>query len=399
MALRAEELERVNAELRELDRAKDGFLTNVSHELRTPLSTVRGYAEMFASGSLGPLEPEQAKGVDVIHRNVQRLEFLIEEMLDFSRMQIQGLKLDRRLVNVANMLTEAGDSLEPSLARKAMRIETGWPADLPPAWCDRNRVGQVLGILLSNAFKFSPEGGVVRLTAETRPPRTLVVHVADAGIGIEPAHQKRIFDKFFQVDSSMTRRYEGAGIGLSIAKSIAEAHGGHLELESAAGEGSTFSLVLPDSLMYPCGGAELTAERQNCLHALHIIVIDDTVESRETLAGVLREAGCTVAEKRGTFDGFRLASQQAPAVVLLPDTMSDLASSQAATVWNEQFAEPGAGLVLLLSEHASDDVLLALRAAGASWLHRPFSFDDLAEKLCDTESATFGESGISADEA
>jgi CheY-like chemotaxis protein len=273
------------------------------------------------------------------------------------------------------------------------------PPDLPPAWCDRARVSQVLGILLSNAVKFSGEGDTVRLTAEARLPRTLVIHVADTGIGIDPAHQKRVFDKFFQVDSSMTRRYEGAGIGLSIAKSIAEAHGGAIELQSAPGEGSTFSLVLPDRLVYPPAGPPLGERERACLDGLHVIVIDDTPESRENLTAVLRQAGCTVAEKRSTFEGFRLAATHTPAVVLLPDTMADLPVREAAAVWSQQFAVQDAELLVHLDDDAPADLKMELDAAGAGWLRRPFSFEELVARLCGGAHAEYGESGISAEDA
>ncbi|MFM1919869.1 MAG: hypothetical protein RLZZ303_1503, partial [Candidatus Hydrogenedentota bacterium] len=215
---RAEELEQLNEELRLHDRAKDSFLSNVSHELRTPLSTVNGYVEMLAAGTLGELSPEQARVTGVMKRNLDRLGSLINEIIEFSRMEIRGLDLSLTLFDIEDLLNEAAASALPGAAEKSIGISISLPEPVGFAWGDRRRLQQVLAILLHNAVKFTGQGGGITVGAARSDSGEVSIYVSDNGIGIDPAYHDQVFAKFFQVDSSKTRRFEGAGIGLSIAR-------------------------------------------------------------------------------------------------------------------------------------------------------------------------------------
>lgn len=248
LVVRARELERANEELRMHDRAKDSFLSNVSHELRTPLSTIQGYVELFDGGGLGALTDTQQAAVRVMERNVGRLLGLINEMIEYSRMQIRGIQPVYNLFTAQDLAAEAAAAIHPDALEKNLEVRLRLPGEPLHVWADREKMAQVLGILLNNAVKFTGRGGNISITTEPWHGTGLAITVEDDGIGIAPAHHARVFDRFFQVDSSKARQYEGTGIGLSLAKNMVEAQGGGIHLRSALNEGAAFTVHLPDAL-------------------------------------------------------------------------------------------------------------------------------------------------------
>ncbi len=318
---RARELERANEELRELDRAKDIFLSNVSHELRTPLGTLDGYIDMFQAESLGPIAPPGREALDVMSRNVQRLTRMINEMIESSRIQIRGVKLVRELWSVRRLVEEARASIHPTALSRNLDLTLHAEDDLPYVWGDQEKLTQVLGILLSNALKFTSEGGRVALSARA-DHEDIVMAVSDTGIGIAPELHERVFRKFYQVDSSMTRHYQGTGIGLSIAKAIVEAHGGRIDLKSAPGEGSTFTVVLPRAAFRPTAAVSSLAGNR-------VFVVNEFDESLQALCETLRAAGAAVVPLVSSFECIRRAREHAPDVIVLDESVRDLATLDA----------------------------------------------------------------------
>jgi PAS domain S-box-containing protein len=309
---RAEKLQLANEELRRHDRAKDGFLSNVSHELRTPLSTVQGYIELLESGGLGPLEPKQHDALLIVHRNLSRLGGLINEMIDFSRMEIRGVELEWNLFGAAELLREGVDSALPQATDK--QITLGLDATGPDAlvWGDRPKLMQVLAILLHNALKFTGAGGRVSVHAGRDAGGSLTISVDDTGIGIDPAYHERIFHKFFQVDSSKARRYEGAGIGLSIAKNIVEAHGGAISISSQAGQGSTFTVRLPATMVY-----EESRDESAPWSEWSFALIDAEPISGASLRRVLAHTGAEISLFEAPHQLIRAADQDPPQLLII----------------------------------------------------------------------------------
>ena len=212
------------------------------------------------------------------------------------------------------------------------------PGGLPLVWGDRARLAQVLTNLLSNAVKFTEAGGKVEVNLSRAPGGTALLSVADTGIGIEQEFQKRVFDKFFQVDNSLERRYEGAGIGLSIAKSIAEAHGGDIELFSVPGEGSRFTLVLPevffDDGYTPGENARFDGKR--------IVCVSDDSSLREKLAVLLTQWGARVEGIAGGHETVRACRENPPDLILSDENTSDVAGTAFITVLHNAFGEKAA---------------------------------------------------------
>ncbi len=320
LALRARELERANEELRMHDRAKDGFLSNVSHELRTPLSTIQGYVEMFAAGSLGPLEEAQVGAIKVVDRNVDRLLGLINEMIEFSRMQIRGIQIVQNLWRPDAVANEAAAAIHPDTLEKQLDVSVDCAGAPAFVWADRDKIVQVFGILLNNAVKFTPRGGRIRVCVEQAGERDLVISVSDSGIGIDPAFHQRIFDRFFQVDSSKTRQYEGTGIGLSIAKNIVEAHGGSISVASTHGEGSCFTVCLPGAVARPLGGDD----PMKGIEHLRVLAASENEEFAEALRVLIGRGVAEIDWVPSGYQCVRRAADGTTDMILLNEAPSDV---------------------------------------------------------------------------
>jgi len=246
-AARLQELERAVLELRNLDVAKSQFLTNVSHELRTPLTAIVTYGEILRDGLLGEISARQREAIESMIGSCRQLLGMIEEILTYARTNAPAIDIrpaEFRLEDVVETVRDMNASL---LERKSLAFGTEYDGGIPEAWADRDKVAHVLGNLIGNAIKFTPEGGWVRVEARPAPGQAgwLQVEVADSGIGIDPQHHELIFREFAQVDASRARMHHGTGLGLSIARRFVELHGGRIWVESELGEGSRFFFTLP----------------------------------------------------------------------------------------------------------------------------------------------------------
>jgi PAS domain S-box-containing protein len=225
---------------RQVDRIKDALVATVSHELRTPLTSIIGYLELLGSGS-ETLSEEDARFVDIARRNAGRLQRMVEELLFLSRVDVGGLPLDLEQVDVAQVARSAIGSAEPAAATKELTLEFDGP-ESALACVDAHRVGQVFDNLITNAIKFTPDNGRVRVSVRD-DPEAVVASVADSGCGIPEADQPRLFERFFR--SSVTKDQPGTGLGLTVAQAIVDGHGGEITCRSTPGEGTTFTFTLP----------------------------------------------------------------------------------------------------------------------------------------------------------
>ncbi len=244
---RTRELRLAVETLQDTDRKKDNFLANVSHELRTPLVTVLGWAELLAGERLGPLEARQRQAAQVIRASGRRLEAFITELLDFSRHELTRDKLHLTAFGAGEVLSQAVVGLGPRFAERRLRVRARAARRLPQLWADRDRVVQVLVNLLTNADRHSPEGSTILVAAARGKAGAVVVSVSDRGEGIPAEHLARIFDRLYQVRDAAApkERGGGLGLGLAIARSIVEAHGGSITVRSRVGRGTSFRFSLP----------------------------------------------------------------------------------------------------------------------------------------------------------
>jgi PAS domain S-box-containing protein len=245
LAHRNEQLESINAELKSLDEMKSNLLANVSHELHTPLVSIKGYTEMILKRKLGPLTPEQERGLRVASKNIDRLIEMIDNLLSFSRLEKGETQLRLETIPLWQLVDEAIEMVGERMKRKSVSLTTHYESDDLIVRGDRIKIVQVMTNLLTNAVKFNNDGGEVRLAARRGPKGFVEVDVTDTGIGISPEEQQRIFERFYQVDASSSRRYEGTGIGLSIVRDILRLHGCSIGVSSQSGRGSVFTFTLP----------------------------------------------------------------------------------------------------------------------------------------------------------
>jgi len=232
-------------QLSELERIRAEFVSVASHELKTPINVIIGYLELLQEGIYGELAPNQKDVLRTINKQAQALTRLVKRLLDVSRFEASGGKLDVREVNLQRLLITLESSFTVLANQRAIAFSVDHGQGLPSkVYWDEDRINEVLGNLLSNAFKFTPRGGRVALSVAP-VDESVAITVSDAGAGISAEHLPHIFDKFFQADNQAQAATKGTGLGLAIAKEIVEAHGGEITVESRVGEGTTFVVTLP----------------------------------------------------------------------------------------------------------------------------------------------------------
>ncbi|MCI0370411.1 MAG: GAF domain-containing sensor histidine kinase [candidate division NC10 bacterium] len=242
-----DDLKQAYDRIKQLDQAKSDFLANISHELRTPLTPVIGYMDMMASEALGPITEHQRKGLEVMQQSVDRMRHLVEDLLSFVRMEQRQLTLQAGPFEVGTFVAEVVASQRPKAQGKGLPLTVQVPDEPLLVKGDRGELVRVLAHLIDNAIKFTNKGEVTvsaaPVTTEGGRP-AVEITVRDTGMGIPPGEEERIFQRFYQVDASSTRRYGGTGLGLAIVKEIVEAHGSRIVVETAPGKGSRFSFRL-----------------------------------------------------------------------------------------------------------------------------------------------------------
>ncbi len=257
------ELETQNDKLRDMDRMKSNFIATVSHELRTPLTSVIGYSEMLLEGLAGPMTAEQREYIGTIMEKGENLLSLITGILDLSKIESGSFKLARHPVDVGLIAKAALTDVVPQAKKKNIVLKATFPERSPLFLLDEERLHRSITNLLGNAVKFTPENGSVELAVEhfdgklpegSRRPydsfiaehnRWLLIWVRDNGLGIPSDKLEKVFEPFYQVDSSSTREFGGTGLGLAIVRNFVEAHGGSVWCENNAGSGSRFYIALP----------------------------------------------------------------------------------------------------------------------------------------------------------
>jgi len=240
------ELAVANAELRRLDEIKSTFISVAAHELRTPLAPLRGYLEVLLDEEIGHLNDEQREYLAVVEESARRLMALASNLLDVTRIEAGRVELVLRPADLEALVGTAVAEYGPQWEARSQHLTLCAAPDLPPALCDEMRALQIIGNLLSNASKYTPEGGAIRVSlALAQEEGFLQVSVSDSGVGIPPEDQPNVFTRFFRARTAILTRADGAGLGLCIARPLVEQHGGRIWFESEPGQGSTFHVTFP----------------------------------------------------------------------------------------------------------------------------------------------------------
>jgi len=243
------QLREANRELETLDQTKADLVANVSHELKTPLTALRGYLELMSEGGLGSISEESIRAVMVCRKNVERLSLRVEELVQLSRLdRFTSLDPAREEIDLKSILEGIIDTFRPRMEGSDVHFVLQVQPDLSALEANPEQIERVFLNLLDNAVKFTPKGGTVLVFAEAcdhEQRQGVLVRIQDSGVGIPTTELTRIFDRFYQVDPSSRRRFGGMGLGLSLVRSIVEAHRGAVWAESEEGTGSTFFVWLP----------------------------------------------------------------------------------------------------------------------------------------------------------
>jgi two-component system sensor histidine kinase VicK len=231
-------------EMEKLEQSRREFVANVSHELRTPLTTIKSYAEALDDGALD--EPPLAdRFVGVIRSETERMIRLVTDLLHLSRFDSRRNQLRRQKTDLAEMLEEVVDRFSFQLRQKAITVSVKVENKQKTAWLDRDGIDQVLDNLVSNAIKYTLDGGTIDISAKTNDAKLLAIAIKDTGIGIPKKDLNRIFERFYRVDKARSRNMGGTGLGLSIAREIVRAHGGSITLDSETNIGTVVTVLLP----------------------------------------------------------------------------------------------------------------------------------------------------------
>lgn len=238
-------LKRTEAELAKATRMKDRFLANMSHELRTPMTVVLGMVEALQGGVYGELSEKQRDGLRLIEQSGTQLLQLINDTLDLAKIEAGRIELELASIDVTQLCESSLHMISQHAGQRRIELELDVPEDLPNIDADEKRLRQVLINLLGNAVKFSPEGGRVTLSARRAEPASIHISVVDTGIGIDESLHESIFQPFVQADTSLSRTYEGTGLGLALVAQFVALHSGQVRVASRVGRGSEFTVELP----------------------------------------------------------------------------------------------------------------------------------------------------------
>ncbi|MHB2016143.1 MAG: response regulator [Candidatus Xenobia bacterium] len=326
-------LEEANEKLKELDRLKSEFLNTVSHELRTPLTSIKAFSEILLDNQ-GEDPEVMVEFLSIINQESDRLTRLINNLLDLSRIEAGQMQWDKVPVAIDQVIASCVTATRSLVDKKSLQLEV----DVKPGLLtlgDEDKLIQVFTNLISNAIKFTPASGRLWITGKAVSDNELEVAVRDSGIGIPPEFHERIFEKFQQVDTSSTREAKGSGLGLPIVRSIVEAHGGRVTVESAAGQGSTFFVRLPrtattESTPQPAGeplhieaGAVAGLVPTNG-HGSTILIVDDETNILRVLRHILETEGHKVVEAQSGQEALTRAREVRPDLVLLDVLLGDI---------------------------------------------------------------------------
>ena len=320
---RTAELEKSEAALRAADRQKDEFLAVLAHELRNPLAPLRMGIDILLQQEPIEGKPLIASTLARMDRQLDHMVRLIDDLLDISRVTRGVLELQRQRVDLASVIDGAIEGARPFIERRRHAIEVSLSGPVF-ASVDPTRIAQILGNLLHNAAKFTPEGGKLTITL-ARDQGDAVIRVSDSGEGIDPQQLGRVFEMFARIDGGTSKAERGLGIGLALARRLAQMHGGTLDASSSGrGQGTTFTLRLPALDAAPRQPAPQEAPAAPTHgNALKIVVVEDNADVADTLAAWLEDLGHHVWVARSGPSGIDLVAQHRPNLVLcdlgLPD--------------------------------------------------------------------------------
>ena len=392
---RTEELERSNRELERLNQIKSRFVSNTSHELRTPLNSILGFSDVLLEKSFGPLNDSQERYVKNINAAGKHLLELINNVLDIAKIEAGKFEIVYETFQAADFVDEVTSIMMPLAEKKSIEISSQIESDIEFITADRVKIKQILYNLLSNAIKFTPEGGKVGIEvayddtagypAVPSSPKIelLKFSVWDTGVGIGPGDKERIFDEFEQADTTLSREYGGAGLGLALSKKLVELHGGTISVESSLGKGSIFTFTVPvTSPVEPVQAEEPEAIGLSFPwmkeEAPLILVVEDDLDTAELLTLHLTQSGYKVAHAYNGEEAIERARTMRPFAITL-DVM--LPKKDGWEVLQTLKSDPLTADIPIIIHSIIDNKELAFALGATDYLMKPLDKAALLTKL------------------
>jgi signal transduction histidine kinase/DNA-binding response OmpR family regulator len=371
-------------------RLKDEFLATVSHELRTPLNAIIGWGQILQAGRLSPQKQKDA--LQTIFRNAKSQVQLINDLLDTSRLITGNLPLNLSPTSIIPVIEAALDAVRPIAEAKGVIFSADYNSKIETITCDPQRLQQIIWNLLTNAVKFTPAAGQVKITLQQNN-ETIRIIVSDTGEGISPEFLPFVFDRFRQADSSSTRMHNGLGLGLAIVRHLAELHSGSVSVASEGpGKGATFTLTLPLSLIVETD-SNLVQEKLNGhkhsensrpkLNGIRILIVDDDPDTCEMLAFALNLRGAETQASKSVSEAFVSMAEWKPDILLTDINMPGEDGYSLINRLRTSTPEKGANIpaIALTALARAEDSEQALSAGFQLHLAKPVDIEKLAEAI------------------
>jgi len=377
---RTRELAKTNEELLRSNRIKSEFLANISHELRSPLTSILGYAEMLQG--IDAFNEESANYLGIIGAQGNQLLRLVDSLLDIAKYESGTLKLSLSLLNVNDIIKQVEGHMLFKLKKANLTIETKLDSSIFEINLDSQKVYQIIRNLVDNAIKFSPEHRSIIIESRLTESE-IQVKVKDQGIGISDRHLSSIFDPFYQIDSSSTRSYEGAGLGLHLVKNFVNMHHGRVWVESEQNKGTTFTVCFPANLQRPSdtitpreGLAALRLPPSEEKHK--ILMVDDDNEISRLVQIMLRHQYFVVTAKNGK-EAVEMTLDTKPDIVLMDLSMPVLDGYEATKILKSRKETSSIPIIALSARAMKGEIEKALQVGCDAHLAKPFKLNELVE--------------------
>jgi signal transduction histidine kinase/CheY-like chemotaxis protein len=403
---------RLFEQLGDANRAKDEFLATLSHELRTPLTPILGWINMLKRCSLS--DPLLSQGLDTIERNARQQAELINDLLDVTRIISGKIELVRELIDLPELVRTSVNQIRPQAEGRLILVDLALPDGPVPSFVDSVRIQQVLANLLTNAVKFTPEGGRVGVTliceSDLAGNGWAVIEVSDSGIGIEPEFLQRIFERFTQADGGLNRRYGGLGLGLAISRALVDLHGGEILAGSGGlGQGSRFTVRIPTNYtpaeLYSTNAASLAGtealSRELSLSkegdhgtrmilsspvsaeplGLRILIVEDSRDTLEMLKLWLDYYGCQVDTANTAGEGLRIAGDRCPDLIISDIGMPELDGYELIRRLRKTSGLEGVPAIALTGYARNEDRDLAFAAGYNAHVAKPADLGQLVDLI------------------
>jgi signal transduction histidine kinase/ligand-binding sensor domain-containing protein/AraC-like DNA-binding protein len=396
------EMSRFEAQkLHEVDELKSRFFTNLSHEFRTPLTLILGPAKQL----LERLKDEKAKeDLDLIHRSAKKLNKLVDELLDISRIEAGEMKLKACPVNIVTLVSEFAFPFHSLAERKKIAFNFNCDNNEIIAYIDKDNTDKILTNVLSNAFKFTPEGGKVEIEI-LKEENNIQIIISDTGMGIPKNKIDKIFDRFYQVDGSHTREHEGTGIGLALTKELVELHKGRIEVESEEGKGSTFRITFPlgkdhlkpaeicneesekektspefDEIIERDEEHKTEIDLSDKLEKPSLLIVEDNSDVRKYIIGMLK-SGYHILEAKDGEEGLNKSFEQIPDLIISDIMMPKLDGFQLCGKLKNDSRTSHIPVIMLTAKATLNDKINGLEIGADDYIMKPFEAAELKARI------------------